>query len=260
MEEQRVISLKKDRVITLSKTKKTSNGEEVSDNIKFVFTGLRWGKIKKGGYEKITRQQEEIVYTGNWFQRFFKIGPCELRTIEVEDNKYREPLEFKDVDLDSSLVCYGKDYKIRDIIYYGRKENSFCKHYGDDVHGGGDRNVDNEIIRIELDKVVPEVEAIAVILNSYSHDRFDEIPFVQMRIYGSDMRDFQRNKINNLKTFAEYKIDNNPDFKGKEALVLGVFYRNGSSWDFKAIGKSTKERDIQSMAKGSAMDAVKSIY
>ena len=231
MEEQRVISLKKDRVITLSKTKRTSNGDEVSDNIKFVFTGLRWGKIKKGGLTKTTRQYDD------------------LRSVE-----------FKDVDLDSSLVCYGKDYKIRDIIYYGRKENSYCKHYGDDVHGGGSRDVDNEIIRIELDKVIPEVEAIAVILNSYSHDKFDDIPFVQMRIYGSDMRDFQGNKINNLKTFAEYKIDNNPEFKGKEALVLGVFYRNESGWDFKAIGDSTKERDIQSMAKGSALKAVKSIY
>ena len=259
MEEQRVISLKKDRVITLSKTKRTSNGDEVSDNIKFVFTGLRWGKIKKGGLTKITRQVKETVYTGNWFQRFFKFGPKEERVAFEEYDDLRS-VEFKDVDLDSSLVCYGKDYKIRDIIYYGRKENSYCKHYGDDVHGGGSRDVDNEIIRIELDKVIPEVEAIAVILNSYSHDKFDDIPFVQMRIYGSDMRDFQGNKINNLKTFAEYKIDNNPEFKGKEALVLGVFYRNESGWDFKAIGDSTKERDIQSMAKGSALKAVKSIY
>lgn len=253
----RVISLKKDRVITL--TKKSETKDEL-ENIKFIFTGLRWGKIKLGGPKTITKEIKKTIYTGNWFQKLFKMGPSEEIIVSSEEVTEYNPVQVKDVDLDSSLICYGKDYKVRDIIYYGNKINSYCKHYGDDVHGGGNKDTDNEIIRIDLDNVVPEVEAIAVILNSYSHDRFDDIPYVQMRIYGSDMRDFTGNKINNLKTFAEYKIDNNPEFKNKEALVLGVFYRSGSSWDFKAVGESTKEQSIQTMARGSALRAVKSIY
>lgn len=241
MEERRVISLKKDRVITLSK-KITKEKGTVSENIKFIFTGLRWGKIYPTTIKK--------TYTGNWFQRLFRIGPCEVEKT-VDTYGYG-----KSVDLDSSLVCYTKNKQIADIIYYGNRVNSYCKHYGDDVTGGGRKDVDNEIIRIDLDRVTSNVEYIAVILNSYSHDKFDEIPYVQMSIYGSDSRNAGKNK---LETFAEYKIDNNPEFAGKEGLILGIFYRTGDSWSFKAIGTATEDKSIFSMAEKSVMKALMSI-
>lgn len=258
--EERVISLKKDRVITLSKSGK-SDGEK----LQYVFTGLRWGKIKQGG-EIVGRKVEKKVittYTGNLFQRLFKFGPREVREEEVVvKNGYRTPVTFKDVDLDSSVLVYDEKKKLIDKIYYGHlvSDDNAIRHYGDDVHGGGSEDVDNEIIRIEFDKISSKGKYLVVILNSYRHDKFDEIPFAQMKIYSSDMRDFNNDKINTLKTFAEYRINNNPEFIGKEALVLGVFYRtSGDMWDFKAVGVSTREKSIAEMASGSALDAVKSL-
>ena len=69
------------------------------------------------------------------------------------------------------------------------------------------------------------------------------------------------NKINQLKTFADFQIDNNPDFIGKKALVLGTFVRTGegNSWKFSLSGAMTTEEGIQEMIKGSIKAALKEL-
>lgn len=258
--EERVISLKKDRVITLSKSG-TTGGEKIL----FAYTGLRWGKVRIGGNmigrETITVTEKK--YTGNFLQRLFKFGPYTEITKEVViRNGYTEPVTYKDVDLDSSILMYDENKKLVDRVYFGKRnsDDRSIYHYGDDTVGGTKGDSDNEMIRIEFSKVSAKTKYLVMILNSYSHDKFDDLPFAQMRIYSSDQAD-AGSKMNAIKTFAEYKIDNNPEFIGKEALVLGVFYRSGraSEWDFKAVGTSTSERTIAQMEKGSALDAVKAL-
>lgn len=101
--------------------------------------------------------------------------------------------------------------------------------------------MDNETISVELDRIRPEVEYVAFILNSYRHQRFDKIPYMGLRIYTtSDGRPVTRPN-SNPNVLAKYNLDNDskdPDttFAGREAIILGYAYRKDDEWKFKALG------------------------
>ena len=179
------------------------------------------------------------------------------------------PSRILDIDLDASIVMFDEKKKQHDIVYYGHQlSNDYAVEslLGDDTTGENySKKGDNELIRIELGKVSPKVKYMVVILNIYQYMGrskeslvFDNIPSATMNIYSSDMKVDTSTKINQLKMFAEYKIDNNPEFIGKSALVLGTFIRTrvGNSWKFTASGIMTGEKNIQSMIEGSVKKAL----
>lgn len=161
----------------------------------------------------------------------------------------------KEFDLDAMALMLKADGKIlsdNNMVFYGNLEDpaKSVKHSGDNRTGAGDDLVgdtngddgmDNETISVELDRIRPEVEYVAFILNSYRHQRFDKIPYMGLRIYTtSDGRPVTRPN-SNPNVLAKYNLDNDsndPDttFAGREAIILGYAYRKDDEWKFKALG------------------------
>lgn len=149
------------------------------------------------------------------------------------------------VDLDASVVLMDASKRKLETVYFGHKDSSdrAIHHSGDDLVGdtNGDDGMDNETISVELDRIRPEVEYVAFILNSYRHQRFDKIPYMGLRIYTtSDGRPVTRPN-SNPNVLAKYNLDNDsndPDttFAGREAIILGYAYRKDDEWKFKALG------------------------
>lgn len=251
------------RVISLKKGKSISLKKDTGDNFKYVFTGLKWGKVIKGGdIRRISNKERVTKYTGNFLQRLLKIGPKEIIEREIPESvrSYRSAIVEKDVDLDSSILIYDSNKNLIDKVCYFRLKDSSGKivHYGDDRQGGKNgKDADNEIIGIELQGLPASYKYMVVILNSYSHEKFDELPYISMRIYSSYV---SSPYVENEK-LAEFTLEKNlEDFKGKEGLVLGAFVRvSGDNWDFKTIGKFTSEKSIEEMGRGSVLKAIQGL-
>ena len=230
------VNLTKNQVINLTKDGTTS-----TDKLTQVFFGAKWGKIE------ITRTVTETRYKGGFFKRLF--GGGEKETVEKE-----QVVGYESVDLDASLLLYNEKKKLVDTVYFGHKtsRDGSIHHSGDDLVGteGGEQEVDNETISINLPKVSSNVKYIVAILNSYRHLTFDEIPYIKLRIYSGKVGVPED-------ILCEYSLANNSDFKGKEAIVLGVFSRTpNGSFTFRADGTTTTETSIGVISNGSALRAI----
>lgn len=87
------------------------------------------------------------------------------------------------------------------------------------------------------------------ILNSYRHHKFDQIPYMKLRIYTGRAG-------NPDEVLCAYNLENDSSFNGKEAVVLGYFYRCEGGWKFRADGTTSTETSISAIAKGSAKRAI----
>lgn len=227
----KVINLSKGKTICLTKT-----AQETGEVLKTVKVGLKWGQIEV---------KEQKLIKGSKPGFFGKLFGRE----ETQDRVESVVVSKKDVDLDASICVYNSNKKLIDTVYFGNQtsKDGSMKTLGDDTTGLNKRGEgsDNETLIINLHQVNPDTKYLVIILNSYRHDKFDALPYARMRIYDVN------------KEFANYQIDNNPEFAGKEALVLGVFERvDGARWNFRASGVSTGERSISEIANGSAKDAI----
>lgn len=205
-----MINLEKGGRVNLSKD---DNGNKLSK----VFFGANWGAIKSGGF---------LGFGGGT----------------------------EAVDLDASVVLMDANKRKLETVYFGHKDSNdrAIHHSGDDLVGDtdGDDGMDNETISVELDRIRPEVEYVAFILNSYRHQRFDKIPYMGLRIYTTaDGRPVAR-PSDNPNILAKFNLDNDskdPDttFSGREAIILGIAYRKDSGWKFKALGNTGSWQSIR---------------
>lgn len=198
-----MISLSKGGRVNLSKDE---NGNKLSK----VFFGANWGAIKSGGFLGFGSSTEAV-------------------------------------DLDASVVLMDENKRKLETVYFGHKVSSdgAIRHSGDDLVGDtdGDDGLDNETISVELDRINSNVNYVAFILNSYRHQRFDEIPYMGLRIYTTeDGRPITRPNAN-PNVLATYNLtndskDSETTFKGREGIVLGYAYRKDGEWKFKALGNT----------------------
>lgn len=75
-------------------------------------------------------------------------------------------------------------------------------------------------------------------------------PYIRLRIYTG--RAGRPDEV-----LCAYNLENNSTFKGKEAMVLGYFYRSGDGWKFKADGTTSKETSIGAIARGTALEVIR---
>lgn len=147
------------------------------------------------------------------------------------------------VDLDGSCAIFGADNDLLDLVYYGnvQSRDRAVIHSGDDLTGdtGGNDNLDNEVISIDLSSLTPSAKQLAFILNSYKHQDFADIPFATIRIYEGTPE-----VVNSV--FANFDVASDPKFSGFTSMIMGRFYKNDRQWKFAAIGEATKDRDLQS--------------
>lgn len=132
----------------------------------------------------------------------------------------------RDIDLDASLVFYDVTKTPKEIVYYGHlaSKDGSTQHGGDNLTGQGDG--DDEQIFLQLHKVSENIHHIAVMINSYSSQKFSEIENVHCRLVDNT----------NNQEVVRYNMQD----KGgsNTALLMGVFSRRGSNpaegWDFRA--------------------------
>jgi tellurium resistance protein TerZ len=118
-------------------------------------------------------------------------------------------------------------------------------HTPDDTEGdkGGDDGLDNEIITVDLEKVSSSIEQIFFFLDIFSPKNVDflKIPYAAIR-----MCEYEGNQTNVRRVtneFAKYDVAKEPQFSGKNALILGKLYKHNGLWKFAAIGDAYNHSD-----------------
>jgi len=157
------------------------------------------------------------------------------------------------VDLDLSCVMVDAQHNMCDYLYsplyklellqkFGLPKGKYLsndyalKHSGDDTAGddGGDDGLDNEVITIDLTKVNGQVSQIYFFLNNAGKEDFSQIPYAKIRMYEGTATHVKE-------VFASYNVAAEPQYKGKQSLIMGRLYRNNGSWKFNAIGDPTDD-------------------
>lgn len=146
------------------------------------------------------------------------------------------------VDLDASVGMLDAQGNIVDVVYF-QQLNSKCgaiRHSGDDRQGdtGGDDGLDNEIIKIDLDRIPANVDKLALVLNSYNQQKFDAIPFAGIRIHDGAAS-------GSGSVFATFDVAHDGSFNGSVSMILGSVYRHGESWKFRSIGAASATRKLK---------------
>lgn len=222
------VNLTKGQTVNLTK-----DGTSNTANLTNVFFGAKWGSIVRGHKE----------VKGGFLRKL--LGKVE--EVFVPDMN-------ESVDLDASLLLYDSNKSLIDTVYFGHKQSTdgAISHSGDDLHGtaGSEQEQDNETISIDLTRVTSRAQFIVAILNSYQHHKFDQIPYMKLRIYTG--RAGRPEEV-----LCAYNLENNSSFVGKEAIVLGYFYRSGNGWKFKADGTTSRETSIGSIARGTALEVIR---
>jgi len=144
------------------------------------------------------------------------------------------------VDLDLYVATFDSNKNSIDVIGWGERWSSSTgalKHSGDDTVGdeGGDDGLDNEVVTVDLTKLQPNVDKIAVFLTSFRGQDFAIIPHASVRIYEGTAE-----RVTNV--IAKYDIGKDSSFAGHVVMVLGVFYKHNGEWKFNAVGTPTRDR------------------
>ncbi|MDR0549138.1 MAG: TerD family protein [Deltaproteobacteria bacterium] len=135
-------------------------------------------------------------------------------------------------DLDASAFLLNKDGKTRsnnDFIFYNQLKSSdgSVEHMGDNLTGAGDG--DDEVIKINLDKLPADVEKISVSVTIHEAEQrrqnFGQVSNAFIRVVNQD----------GGQEIARFDLSE--DMSTETAMIFGEIYRNGADWKFKAIGQ-----------------------
>lgn len=135
-------------------------------------------------------------------------------------------------DLDASaflLTATGKVRGDHDFIFYNqlKSQDNSVEHTGDNRSGQGDG--DDETLLVNLSKVAPEVEKIAITVTIHDaqarSQNFGQIANAFIRIVNQDTR------------VEVVRFDLAEDYSSETAMVFGEVYRHNGEWKFKAVGQ-----------------------
>ena len=146
--------------------------------------------------------------------------------------------EDANMDVDSSVVI-ASGGSATDLVYFGAKTygDNCVYHHGDNLYG--DAQGDDENITVRLDKVPANRDKVIFVLNIYnSADRHQTLATVKnlyIRLYDPESK----------KVLIEYRVEQAS--RSDNALVIGMAFRKGGEWLFKAIGKSLSTASVHSL-------------
>lgn len=157
----------------------------------------------------------------------FKIGAAWIKSSKKLFGLMSVPQKC-DLDLCAFAIVNGRIKEEWDCSFE-RDRSPFMSSSGDDRSGGGSKDKDNEIIKIDMSKVPSEVEGIIIMINSYSGEKFDEIEYAHVRVYeGED------NKPETM--HCKYAMSSDSTFRGGRTLIIGSITKENNVWKFNAIG------------------------
>ncbi|HEB80230.1 MAG TPA: TerD family protein [Rhodospirillales bacterium] len=152
------------------------------------------------------------------------------------------------VDLDASCILYGSDKVAVDTVYFGQLQSSdhSVQHTGDDLVGGGGENEPNEVINVNLSSVPSHVNSIVFVVNSYSGETFEGVPFAFCNV--ADLS-------SGSAEVARYNLQT--DGGSHKGFVIAKLRRDAGGWSFEAIGERCTGRqqtvgDIEPQARAFA--------
>ncbi|CAA0210506.1 MULTISPECIES: TerD family protein [Gammaproteobacteria] len=135
-------------------------------------------------------------------------------------------------DLDASaflLTATGKVRGDHDFIFYNqlKSQDGSVEHTGDNRSGQGDG--DDETILVNLSKVAPEVEKIAITVTIHDAQtrgqNFGQIANAFIRVVNQDTN------------VEVVRFDLAEDYSTETAMVFGEVYRHNGEWKFRAVGQ-----------------------
>ncbi|NNP70283.1 TerD family protein [Acinetobacter sp. Ac_5812] len=135
-------------------------------------------------------------------------------------------------DLDASAFLLTASGKVRgdhDFIFYNqlRSQDGSVEHTGDNRSGQGDG--DDETLLVDLSKVSPELEKIAITVTIHDAQargqNFGQIANAFIRIVNQDTN------------VEVVRFDLAEDYSTETAMVFGEVYRHNGEWKFKAVGQ-----------------------
>ncbi|WP_425146114.1 TerD family protein [Deinococcus sp.] len=138
----------------------------------------------------------------------------------------------QDFDLDASAFLLGNSGRVRndaDFIFYNQLNSvdGSVQHTGDNRTGAGDG--DDEQIKIDLSKIAPDVDKIAVTVTIHDSE-------LRRQNFGQVRNAFIR--VVNEDSGAEVvRFDLGEDFSTETAVIFAEVYRNGAEWKFRAVGQ-----------------------
>ena len=144
------------------------------------------------------------------------------------------------MDIDSSVIVAGGGSF--DLVYFGDKDHpSGCvHHHGDNLTGEGDANSDDENISVNLDRVPANRDKLYFVLNIYDcearRQNFSKVRNMYIRLDDPDSGTH----------LIEYRLKS--DMGNYTAMVIGVAYKSGSDWIFKAIGEGSRATGLGDLA------------
>jgi len=172
-----------------------------------------------------------------------KIGLDALRVGLGWDEQKKSMFSLKSrhqIDCDASIFLLDENGVLRDgknIVYYGAlsHKSGSVMHKGDNLTGEGAG--DDETVFIHLSKVPAGISKILFIVNIYACDvrkqHFGMIKNAYIRIIDNATNE----------ELVRYNLSDN--YEGYTTLIVGEVYKNGSEWDFKALGEATRDVALQ---------------
>ena len=142
-----------------------------------------------------------------------------------------------DFDLDASVFLLGNNEKLisdQHFIFYNNltspDANKSVQHMGDNLTGAGEG--DDEVIKINLQKVPPEVQKIVVTVTIYEADK-------RSQNFGQVANAFVR-LVNASNQQEVVRYDLTEDYSIETALIMTEIYRKNGEWRVNAVGAGYK--------------------
>ena len=135
-------------------------------------------------------------------------------------------------DLDASAFLLTASGKVRgdhDFIFYNQlnSQDGSVEHTGDNRSGQGDG--DDESLVVDLSKVSPEIEKIAITVTIHDAQsrgqNFGQIANAFIRVVNQDSG------------IEIVRFDLAEDYSTETAMVFGEVYRHNGEWKFRAVGQ-----------------------
>ena len=137
-----------------------------------------------------------------------------------------------DFDLDASALMVGSNGKILSdshFVFFNNltSPDGSVEHTGDNLTGEGEG--DDEMIKVNLAAVPPEVDKIVVTVSIYDAE-------ARQQSFGQVRNAFIR-VVNQADNREITRYDLSEDASTETAMIFGELYRNGDEWKFRAVGQ-----------------------
>lgn len=140
------------------------------------------------------------------------------------------------VDLDASCIAFDMHGGKLDTVWFGSLTglDRAIVHSGDNLTGRGEG--DDEVIKVHLDRLPPQVAALVFTVNSFSGQKFTRVSRAFCRLV--DDRDNTE--------LVRFELAGSEPTTG---LLMCKLTRTGATWTMTALGEFSKGRTVRAMVK-----------